>query len=353
LKRRPSGKPALDPASPSKVLLLRLRRIGDVVLTTPAISALKKSFPRASLTYIVEKPYVRLVEDHPALVRVIALDPKPTARDSWRLIRWIRKERFDAVLDFHGGPRTSLWVFLSGARLKVGYLIRGRGWPYDIAVPRSRPEGPIHSSENHLNLVRALGADIPKEPPLSLPPARKKETARVARLFKDTGIAKAKVVVLHIGAGNRFRDWGLENLAALAGKLGSLRGVRVLLVGGEADAPRAAAIMEKNGEHAVSLVGRLNLIELRELIGRAALFVGPDSGPMHIAASTGTPIVAFFGPTLPAHFAPWRRRATLVQKDLDCRPCKQRECLHADFRCLQSISADEVLAACLPYLRKK
>lgn len=353
MKRHPSVKLALDPASPSKVLLLRLRRIGDVILTTPAIAALKKSFPRASLTYVVEKPYVRLVEDHPALARVIAIDPKLKARDSWRLIRWIRKEHYDAILDFHGGPRTSLWAFLSGARLKVGYLIRGRGWPYDIAVPRSNPQGPIHSVENHLNLVRSLGVNIPKEPPLYLPPARKEEAARVAGLFKDKALAGAKAVVLHIGAGNRFRDWGLENLAALAGKLGGLRGVRVILIGGEDDSARAAAIIEKGAVHAFSLVGRLNLIEIRDLIDRAALFVGPDSGPMHIAASTDTPIVAFFGPTLPAHFSPWRRMATLIQKDLDCRPCKQRECLHADFRCLQNISAEEVYAACLLYLRKK
>jgi len=353
LKRHPGGKPALDPASPSKVLLLRLRRIGDVILTTPAVTALKKSFPRASLTYVVEKPYVRLVEDNPALDRVIALEPRPKARDSWRLIRWIRGERFDAILDFHGGPRTSLWTFLSRARFKVGYLIRGRGWPYDIAIPRSGAEGPIHSVENHLNLVRALGADIPKEPPLYLPPARKEEADRVARFFKDNALAKAKVVVLHIGAGNRFRDWGLENLASLAGKLADLRGVRVILVGGEADRDREAGIIEKKPVPALSLAGALNLIELRELFARAALFVGPDSGPMHIAASTSTPIVAFFGPTLPAHFSPWRRRSTLIQKDLDCRPCNQRECLYADFRCLQTISAEEVYAACLPYLRKK
>ena len=353
LKRHLSGKPALDPASPSKVLLLRLRRIGDVILTTPAVTALKNSFPRASLTYVVEKPYARLVEGNPALDRVIDIDPKLKARDSWRLIRWIRRERFDAILDFHGGPRTSLWTFLSRARFKVGYLIRGRGWPYDIAVARSSAEGPIHSVENHLNLVRALGADIPKEPPLYLPPARKEETARLARLFKDKSLARAKVVILHIGAGNRFRDWGLENFSSLAGKLGGLRAVRVIAVGGEADSARAAAIIERGAVHVLSLVGRLNLIELRELIDRAALFVGPDSGPMHIAASTATPIVAFFGPTLPAHFSPWRRRATLIQKDLDCRPCKQRECLHADFRCLQNISAEEVYAACLPYLRKK
>jgi ADP-heptose:LPS heptosyltransferase len=98
----------------------------------------------------------------------------------------------------------------------------------------------------------------------------------------------------------------------------------------------------------VSLAGRLNLIETRELIGRAALFFGPDSGPMHIAAATPTPIVAVFGPTLPAHFAPWKaeKRSLILQKDLECRPCRQRVCLTADFRCLRMITSAEAAQAC-------
>jgi len=353
LKRPPSGKPALDPAAPAKILLLRLRRIGDIVLTTPAVSALKQSFPKASLTYIVEEPYARLVEGNPALDRVISVKPKLNAGDSLRLIRRIRKERYDAVLDFHGGPRTSQWTFLSGARVKVGYLIRGRGWPYDVAVPRSGPAGPIHSVENHLNLVRALGVRVAGAPLLSLPPARDEEKAHVARLFRDNGLEGSWVVVLHVGAGNRFRDWGLENLAALARRLTGIPGVKVVLIGGEADRERGRKIAAPGPAGALSLIGELNLIELRETIARAALFIGSDSGPMHIAASTRTPIVALFGPTLPVHFAPQQGQATVIEKDLDCRPCKQKECAPGDFRCLGAISVDEVFDACRPFLRKK
>jgi ADP-heptose:LPS heptosyltransferase len=353
LKRHPGGKPALDPAAPAKILLLRLRRIGDIVLTTPAVVALKKSFPRASLTYVVEEPYARLVEGNPALDRVVAIKPKPGLLASLRLIRKIRRERFDAVLDFHGGPRTSFWTFLSGAGIKVGYLVRGRGWPYDIALPRGRAEGPIHSAENHLNLVRVLGVELGEAPRVELPPAKPKEKARLEGLFKENGLQGAKVVVLHIGAGNRFRDWGTPNLASLARRLSGVPGVRLALVGGEDDLGREAEILGRGDVPALSLVGQLNLIELREFISRAALFVGPDSGPMHIAASTDTPIVALFGPTLPGNFAPWRRTAVLIEKDLNCRPCRQRSCTLGDFRCLQAISVNEVYEACLPFLGRK
>ena len=327
--------------------------MGDIILTTPAITALRRSLPKASLTYVVEAPFARLVEGHPDLDRVIVIQPKLTTRDSLRLIRSLRRERFDAVIDFHGGPRTSLWTFLSGARLKVGYLIRRKGWPYDIAVPRKGDTGPIHSAENHLNLVRALGLHIKEEPGLSLPSARPEERARLDRIFAENKLKGTKVVVLHIGAGNAFRDWGVERLTGLARRLAAIPGVRVVLAGGESDLGRAEEMLGRGNLAALSLVGELNLIELRELIARSALFVGPDSGPMHLAASTQTPIVAIFGPTLPAHFAPWRRKAIILQKDLDCRPCKQRECGTGDFRCLRTVSVDEVFEACQPFLAPK
>ncbi len=352
LKDRPGPRPksTLDPAASARILLLRLRRIGDVILTTPAVAALRKAFPRAALTYVVEKPYARLVEGNPSLDRVIVVDPKLGLGETLRLVRDIRREHYDAVLDFHGGPRTSLWTFLSGARFKVGYSLRGRGWPYDVAVLRSRPEGPIHSVENHLNLVRALGVDVAEAPDLELPPARPEEKEHLDSIFKENRLKGTRVVVVHISAGNLFRDWGTENLASLARRLAGIRGVRVILAGGPGDRDRETAVLGRGDVAALSVVGELNLVELRELIGRAALFVGPDSGPMHIAASTRTPIVALFGPNLPAFNAPWRRKAKIVEKDLACRPCKQRECGTGDFRCLRTISVDEVFRACLPFL---
>jgi heptosyltransferase-1 len=169
-------------------------------------------------------------------------------------------------------------------------------------------------------------------------------------LWAENRLSGAQVIVLHVGAGNKFRDWGGENLGALTGRLAGLPGVRVVLVGTEKDVPRAQEIQGKTPKSVLSLAGELNLVELRGLIGRAALFVGPDSGPMHIAATTSTPIVAFFGPTLPANFSPWQSRATLIEKRLDCRPCKQRKCVTEDFRCLRSITVDEILKACRQYL---
>jgi len=346
--------------TPSKILIVRLRRAGDIIMTTPAVTLLRKHFPAAKLAYLVEEPFRRLVEGNPDLDRVIAVSPKPPFADFIRFIREVRNEAYDILIDLHGGPRASWITFWSGAKVKAGYEIKGKRFLYDVRVSRRGAGGPVHSVQNHANLVRALGAEFGDSeiPPLSLPAAKPEEIVRVEAILrgaKDDNAAgkEFKLVVLHIGAGNRFRDWGKENLSALVKLLAALPNVRIALVGADADRGVQDEILAGGAAAVLPLAGRLNFIEVRELIRRAALFVGPDSGPMHLAASTETPIVAYFGPTLPAHFAPWRpswTKTVILQKDLSCRPCPQRECVTDDFRCLLAIGPDEVFAACRPFL---
>jgi len=320
-------------------------------MTTPAVAALKRALPQASLTYVVEEPYHRLIRGNPDIDEIILIPPHQGILSFLGFIRRVRREKYDLVIDFHGGPRASRIAWLSRARLKVGYELKHKGFIYDIRVPRHREGAPVHSVKNHLNLVRAAGIEVHEPwPRLNFPAAGKEETERIDKLWADRGLAGAKVVVLHVGAGNTFRDWGHQKLGGLTGRLAGLLGVRVILIGSALDAPRAEEIRKISPKSVLSLAGELNLAELREVIGRAALFIGPDSGPMHIAATTSTPIVALFGPTLPANFSPWQARATLLEKPLDCRPCKQRKCQTEDFRCLELITVDEVLKACLPYL---
>jgi ADP-heptose:LPS heptosyltransferase len=376
-----SERPRPDPAGALNILFIRLRRVGDIIMTTPAVEAVKRALPRAAISYVVEEPFRRLVEGNPRIDRVIAIPAKQGAGDFARFVRQLRRETYDVIVDFHGGPRASRIAWLAKGKFKAGYKLKYKSWIYDVRVPRSAGSGPIHSVENHLNLVRALGIEVEAPPPrLFLAEANPDEKARLDRLWAENGLGGSKAVILHVGAGNEFRDWGERNLAALAGKLAEAPGSRIVLVGAEADRERAERIAAEcgkpvesaataapirpaddpignapkiaGGERAtvISLAGKINLIELREVIARAALYVGPDSGPMHIAATTRTPIVALFGPTLPANFSPWQAEATIVQKDLACRPCKQRDCVTGDFRCLQTVTVDEVLAAARKYL---
>lgn len=345
------GLQRINPSSIKKILLIRLRRAGDVIMTTPAITALRTSFPKAYISYIVEEPYRELVEGNPNLDRVTALPRNLSTSAFIRFIRKIRKEKYDAVLDFHGGPTASLMTLFSKAKLKVGYKIKYKNFIYHTKLPRSFPTGPIHSVESHLNLVKALGVNVSSSPPLCLPQTQKAEEEKVKKFLEENEFEGRKSVILHISAGNEFRNWGVENLVEFTNLLSELPEVKIVLIGAEEDQKAEREILEKSTASPLSLVGRLNLRELRELISRSSLFVGPDSGPMHVAASTSTPIVTYFGPTLPAHFAPWQVDASIIEKDLDCRPCKQRQCIYDDFRCLRTIRPEEVYKACLRFIQ--
>lgn len=347
----PREKQRIDLSDLKKILLIRLRRIGDVVLTTPAVAALKTHLSHASLSYLIEDPYRELVEGNPHLDEVIVIPQKQKALDLLKLAQKIRKEHFDGLIDFHGGPRASWITLLSGAKMKVGYKIQNKGFLYDISVPRSPEKGHIHSVENHVNLIRSLGLDTGSAPRIFLPEASIEEKKNIADLIRKKCRETIKTVVLHVGSGNEFRDWGADNLGRLAELIVEETKACILLVGGPEDASRAEAIAKKNQEKIFSFAGQTGLRELRELIRQADLFVGTDSGPMHIAASTATPLVALFGPTLPERFRPWREDVRLIEKDFECRSsCRQRECVHGDFRCLLTITPKEVFTKCADLL---
>lgn len=345
-----SGKRRIDPSRLNKILLIRLRRMGDVLMTTPAVTALKHHLPQAKLTYVVEEPYRELVEGNPHLDGVLVLPWRQGRRDFIHLVRKVRQEGFDALIDFHGGPRAFWLTLYSRAKIKIGYAVKYKSLIYDIKVPRSSDEGPIHSVENHVNLVRVLGVRVDPIPPLVMPEAKEQERERIQEFIAENDLGQAKIIILHVGAGNEFRDWGINNVARLIQLFSGRPDLQIVLVGGEEDRAAAQEIMAKTSAGILSLAGQLNLRELRELISRSSLFVGPDSGPMHVTATTSTPIVAYFGPTLPAHFAPWQAQATILEKHFACRPCRQRRCVHEDFRCLRTITPDDVFTACRNFL---
>ncbi|MBD3414013.1 MAG: hypothetical protein GF421_06255 [Candidatus Aminicenantes bacterium] len=320
-------------------------------MTTPVITALKRNCPQAWLTYVVEEPFREIVEGHPYLDEIIVLPRKQKTKDLIQSIRQIRKTKYDVLIDLFGGPKAAWITLFAKAKLKIGYAVKYKSFIYQIRISRRSKEDPIHSVENHMNLVRALGIKVDPIPSLLVPDASDKEKEKVSRFFEENDLIDSKMIALHIGAGNDFRDWGMDHLMELTKLLTQRPDTRIVLVGASQDQIRAERMIKNSKAPIFSLVGKLGLKELRELISRADLFVGPDSGPMHLAASTETPIVAYFGPTLPALFRPWQARAIIIEKDYECRfKCGQRKCMYDDFRCIQTITPQEVFNACLEFL---
>jgi len=344
------GQQRIDPASIKKILLVRLRRIGDIILTTPAITVLRKVFPQAFISYVVEDPYKDLVIGSSNIDKVIVFPQNSKVKDFFRHIRRIRKEKYDVLIDFHGGPRAALITFFSKAKLKIGYQIKHKNFIYDVKIPRKPGGGYIHSVENHINLVKTLGIKIESPPPLHLPPVKKAVTEKMNKIFSTNDLRGHKIIPLHIGAGNEFRKWGIGNFVELINLLSQIPDVKIAMIGSQEDKNAEEEIQRKFDRPLFSLVGQLNLMELRQFITNSSLFIGPDSGPMHMAAATPTPIVALFGPNLSSINSPWKAKAVVIEKELDCRPCDQRHCIHGDIRCLRSITPKEVYEACLKYI---
>jgi ADP-heptose:LPS heptosyltransferase len=341
-----------------RILLVRLRETGDVVFTTPAIRALRQHFPRAHLAYMVEPRAAPIVRANPHLDDVIVAPRQPVWADL-ALARRLRADRYDLAIDFHGGPRASLLTWLSGARVRVGYDVPGRGWMYTVRVPRPRELRPRHAVENQWDLLLALG--LPPPDPRNTPvemasdPAAAGEIAQ--RLVKAGAETADDLIVIHVSAGNPFRRWPRPAFAALIASLaGRGSGTRVIVTSGpsEVDAAReiadeARARLPPSQRDRVPDVEELTLAGLRALLDRAALFIGGDSGPLHVAATTSVPIVGLYGPTLPVRSQPWRDGALVTEsvevKGLECRPCDQRVCRPGDFRCLSRLTPEAVVQA--------
>ena len=344
-----------------RILLVRLRQIGDVVFTTPAVHALRQRFPDAHLSYVVEPAAAPIVAGNPHLNEVIFAPRRCGVRglfDDLALGRRLRAGRYDLAIDFHGGPRASLLTWLSSAPERLGYEIAGRGWMYTRRVARPRELRPRHSVENQWDLLAPLGVAPPDRAafPMEMPVDPAIAAAVADRLARAGVAADDRLIVIHVSAGNPFRRWPAAHFVDLAVSLaaGDPRR-RVVVTSGPSERDAAdqviAGARARLGKAAAQVLscGEFSLAELRALLDRASLYIGGDSGPLHIAATTQVPIVGLYGPTLAVRSAPWRAEAWITESvdagELPCRPCDQRVCDPGDFRCLTSITVAQVFEA--------
>jgi len=331
-----------------------------VVFTTPLVRALRRHDPDARLTYVVEPAAAPVLRGNPHITDLIVA-PKRSGmarlRDDLLLARRLRRERFDLAIDLHGGPRSAWLTWSSGAPRRIGYAIKGRSWMYTDVVPRAADLAPRHSVVNQWDLLRPLGiGDCDPHRDAVEMAADPAAAARVSDRLRAAGIAEdAPLIVVHVSAGNPFRRWPEEAFCQVLVRLAEADPRRrILLTAGPSDIAAAQRVVAAargrlRTPESVPLIGDWDLAELRALIARAAVYIGGDSGPVHVAATTTTPIVELLGPTLMERSRPWRSPhlpAEIVDAgSLPCRPCDQRRCAPGDFRCLRSIAPERVIAA--------
>jgi ADP-heptose:LPS heptosyltransferase len=313
----------LDPRGIQSLLLMRLSAIGDVVNTLPAVSAVRRGFPEARIAFLVEDKASALVEGHPDLDATIvfprsrwkgrALRPSTWAEASSH-VRGIRAGTFDALLDFQGNLKGGLHAAFSGIPTRIGFArAHSKEQSHRFTnVHVEPPAEPVLRARKFLSLLAPLGIAHP-EIAWKLPP-REASCAAVGAFLASRGLDGRPFAVLHPGTSARgaAKRWPVERFADLARRIPDALGLAVIAAFGPGEKKLAEAIVRGSG--AVLALETRSLLDLAELLSRAALFVGADSGPLHLAAAVACPSVALFGPKDPAIYAPCNPRSRVVRK---------------------------------------
>lgn len=338
-----------------KTLLRATNWVGDVVMSLPALRALRASFPTDQLTVLCRPWVADLYRLRPEVDEVIVEDragPHAGRAGRERLEAELKASAFDRAIVLPMSFGTAWTVHQAGIPERIGYRGEGRSVLLTHAVPGSLRIGE-HQVFKHLRLVEAAGAARPEAPDVSWP-ARAAERESARGLLNDAGLSGAPFVAAHVASfAHAAKRWDLERFAEVFDRLAAQRDLTVVLLGSAAEAgvnAEAAALVKR--ARVVDLSGRSRLPEVLGLLAEAALFVGNDSGLAHLAGAAGTPAVVVFGSTDPDATRPWDGprgdgrpvRIALVRRRTLCAPCRFEVC-PIDHACMRAVSVDDVMAA--------
>ncbi|WP_224984990.1 glycosyltransferase family 9 protein [Geomonas agri] len=320
--------------APANILIIKPGAIGDLLHMTPVIRALKGIYPHASITIMVSaRVTAQLFADNPLVDEVVIFDKKGEQR-TWggvfKLWKRLRPKRFDLVLNYQ---RSNLkaWALVAAAI------------PCRVLVYHKTRTRTIHAILDHLRPLKALGIDPETaDRTLDFFPSEA-DHAFAARFIADNVLAGKRIVAFNPGTSSANKCWPIERFAELGDRLVAQHGAAVVVVGSRDEAPLADAIRAGMQREMYDLCG-CSLGELAALLGHCELMVTGDTGPMHIAAAVGTPVLALYGPISPVRSAPLGEKHRIVMHDeLECCPCNSFKCKIQSFRlCMEMITVDEV-----------
>ena len=350
------GLPIEDPPQPlaparwdwnavKRVLVIRLRSIGDTVLATPSLFALKRFLPKAQVDILVEDWVAPLLADHPHVDNVIVLE-RGGFMTRARLARQLRAERYDVVYNLHGGTTATFLTRATGARHRVGLKTYQYANLHTELVPSPWllwGQQKTHSVEQQLALLGWTGVPVTDRPrtQLGLSPVA---VESVNRQLAAAGIADRQIALIHPAAAFETKRWATENFARVA-EFVAERGLAPVAIAAPHEVGIIDTLLNEASVHVLSL--ELSLPEVTALAARSQLFIGNDSGIAHIAAAVGTPSVVIFGSSNVAHWRPWNRaKAEVVFEQMPCQPCHGYFCeKFAQPECILRVPVTGVAAA--------
>jgi heptosyltransferase III len=339
------GSARWDWSKVSKVLLVRLRSIGDTVLSTPSLFALRRFLPEAEIDILVEDWVAPVLDNHPHLDNVVVLE-RGGFTSRARVARQIRSTGYDVVYNLHGGTTATFLTRATGARHRVGF----KSYQYAQLHNHQAPsplllwgQQKTHSVEQQLALLGWTGVPVTDRPRTNV--AVSADAARtVAERLEEAGLAERQIALIHPAAAFATKQWAAENFARVAESLAQRGFAPVAIV-----APNEREILESLLMHATGSITPLDLSlpEVSALAARSQIFVGNDSGIAHIAAAVGAPSVVIFGSSNVAHWRPWNKAAAeVVVEQMPCQPCHGYFCeKFPQPECILRVPVERVVAA--------
>ncbi len=331
-----------------RLLVRAVNWLGDAVLTTPALGAVRAALPQARITVAANPAVAEMLRHHPDVDDVVVYDKRGAhagPRGMLRMAGALRRGKFDAAILFQNAFDAAWLAFLARIPAREGYARDARTLLLTRAVPVTPEVLSLHHAEYYLRLVEELGIPRPAAPGLKLR-VTDEERGAVRQRLSDLGIpGGSRIIGINPGATyGSAKRWFPDRFAAVADALSEEWGAAVVLTGSAPEAPLAGEIESAMRRRPVNLAGRTSVRELMALLSLCSFLVTNDSGPMHIAAAFRVPQVAIFGPTDWRTTSPWTPLAKIVRVDVDCSPCLEREC-DRGHECMVGVTADMVVSA--------
>jgi heptosyltransferase I len=341
-----------------RILIVKLSAIGDIIHTLPAVAALRRAYPEAWLAWIVERAGASLLRGNPDLDELITVDTHAWRanwwmglRHIWYVTRHLRRASFDLCIDFQGLLKSALFAYVSGAPQRLGFPRQLCREPLSVVFTNLR--GPLvdptaHVVDQAVELLQALGVTT-SERRFTIPLTDADEHF-AERVWRELGLrSDVPVVVLYPGAAWKTKRWGELNFARLNDALIRRFQVRTLLTWGPGEEFLVQRVARATA-YTPAIAPATTLLQLAALIARCRVFVGGDTGPLHLAAAVGTPTVALFGPSSPQRNGPYGPGHVVLHRQLPCSHCYQRTCNH--WECLPGIEVETVVNAVGSLLEK-
>ncbi len=331
------------------VLIVKLSAIGDVIHALPVSRAIKQTFPESRITWIVERPASDLLTENPDIDELIIFEKAKfkTVRGFLHnlpvLHSELRSKDFDIVLDLQGLAKSAIVAWISGARKRLGYC-NMRELSGLISPPVCGLHQYGHVVERYLDVARALGCQI-KHPEWVINPSVE-DKATVNRIFQAEGLSlQDKYIVIAPGTNWQSKCWPTRSYAELVLLVQKNLRLPIVVVGAAKDKELVNKIRAESGVQVHDLTGQTTLKQLAFTLQKAMLFVGGDTGPMHLAVAMGCPVIALFGPTDHVRNGPYGNENILLRAGVECAPCFKKSC--PDVHCMRKISPQEVYQAVL------